>query len=453
MREDPFAQPGRFPRPLRSLALAAAALLAACASASAQVSLRTVVELAQHNSSTVQVAGAAVLKANAQMAESRDAFIPSFDFGSGLPAFPEVGFTGALPTIWDASIQSMVFSMPQIRYYQAAKMGLHAAQLALKDAREQVALDASTDYLELDTVGEELQAAQQQEQDAARLVAIEQQRTDAGVDPLIELLQSKLTAAQLRLHRLHLQTRAEVLSRQLAALSGLPQASILTDHGSIPEVPALTAAETPRPTPGVQSAQMLALSKERVAKGDSEHRWLLPQISFGLLYNRNTTLLNSVNQYFLGGHLPANNLSSGFQIQLPIFDESIRDKARESAADALRARVESEQAQRQNDLAITQLTSTIRELNAQAEIAALQQQISSEQLKAVMTQLELGNGAGSAAGAPAQLSPQAEQQALIDERQKYQDALDAGFALNQARLNLLRALGHMQDWLDELHNQ
>jgi hypothetical protein len=50
-----------------------------------------------------------------------------------------------------------------------------------------------------------------------------------------------------------------------------------------------------------------------------------------------------------------------------------------------------------------------------------------------------------------QLSPKAEQLARIDERQKFQDAQDAGFDLAKARLSLLRALGHMEDWLGELH--
>jgi hypothetical protein len=35
-------------------------------------------------------------------------------------------------------------------------------------------------------------------------------------------------------------------------------------------------------------------------------------------------------------------------------------------------------------------------------------------------------------------------------RQKTEDALDAGFELAKARLNLLRALGHMTEWLNEL---
>ena len=42
---------------------------------------------------------------------------------------------------------------------------------------------------------------------------------------------------------------------------------------------------------------------------------------------------------------------------------------------------------------------------------------------------------------------------LIDARQKTEDALDAGFELAKARLGLLRALGHMIDWLNELHGK
>jgi hypothetical protein len=99
------------------------------------------------------------------------------------------------------------------------------------------------------------------------------------------------------------------------------------------------------------------------------------------------------------------------------------------------------------------LTGSLRELDAQSEIASLKQQIADEQLKSVLTQLELGNGSGTGVGALPQLTPKAEQLARIDERQKFEDALDAGLDLSKARLNLLRALGHMEDWLNELHGK
>ena len=433
-------------------ALAGAVFAAAAAAAPAQVSLTTVVELAQKNSAAVRLAQADVQRATAELAQAHDAFIPSISFGSGLPAFPEVGFTGNLPSIWDSTVQSMVFSMPQIQYIHAARAGVQAAQLELKDAGEQVALDASSAYIELDIVNRELEAAHEQEQDAARLVAIEQQRAEAGVDPLSNLLQAQLTEAQIKFNRLHLETRAATLAKQIATLSGLPVGSVLPDHSSIPEIPPISADQTPRSTAGIDSAQALALSKERVAKGDREHLWLLPEVGFGALYNRNTTLLNDINAYYRQP-LPANDFSTGFSIRVPVFDAGLHAKAKESAAEALRSRVEAEQAQQQNDIQIADLTANLRELDAQAEIASLKQQIAAEQLKTVQTELQVGSGAGNTSGAPAQLSPTAEQNARIDERQKYEDALEAGLDLSKARLSLLRALGHMQDWLDELRPQ
>lgn len=421
----------------------------------AQVSLTTVVELAQKNSATVHLAQADVQKAASQLSQSKDAFVPSISFGSGLPAFPEIGFTGSLPTVWDGSMQSLVFSLPQIKYIQAARAGLQSAQLALKDAKEQVALEASSAYIELDTVDRELEAVKEQEQDAGHLVDVEQQRTDAGVDPLSSLLQAKLTAAQLKLSRLHLEARAATLAEQLATLTGLPSGSIVPDHASIPEIPAVSATETQISPPGLDAAEAQAKAKRLVAKGDQERLWLLPEVGFGAQYNRNTTLLNSVGSYFVdkNGTLPANNFSTGFSIRVPLFNMSLHAKEKESAADALRAKVEAEQAQQQNDIQISQLTASLRELDAQAEVASLKQQIAEEQLKSVTTQLEVGNGASGTPGAPPQLSPTAEQQARIDERQKYIDAVDSGLDLSKARLELLRALGHMQDWLDELHTK
>jgi outer membrane protein TolC len=436
------------------LAPALAGFALACASAilPAQVSLTTVVELAQKNSATVHLAQADVQKAASQLSQSRDAFIPSISFGSGLPAFPEIGFTGSLPTVWDGTVQSMVFSLPQIRYIQAARAGLQSAQLALKDAKEQVALDASAAYIEMDTVNSELDAAREQEQHAARLVAIEQDRADAGVDALSALLQAKLTAAQLKLSRLHLETRSATLAKQLSTLTGLPVGSITPDHASIPEVPAVSADEAPRSTLGIDAANASARSKELVAKGDKEHLWLFPEVGFGAQYNRSTTLLNSIDSFYRIP-LPANNFSTGFSIRVPLFNMGLHAQAKGSAADALRAKVEAEQAQQQNDIQISQLTASLRELDAQAEVASLKQQIAEQQLKSVLAEIEVGNGGTGSAGAPPQLSPTAEQQARIDERQKYLDALDSGLDLSKARLNLLRALGHMQDWLDELHTK
>lgn len=425
-----------------------ASLAGLCLPAAAQVSLKTVVDLAQRNSTAVRIAQADVNKARAVLSESKDVTIPSLTFNTGLPVFPEVGFTGQPPSIWSATVQSLVFSIPQKHYIDASNSGLRAAATRLKDAREQVALDASSAYIELDTVNQELDAARKQEEFAARYVAIEEQRSEAGVDPMRTLLQARLTAATLKLARVHLETRAGTLAKQLADLTGMPLGAIAPDHASIPEIPKVNGDSRPVTLAGIQAVRFEAKAKEQVARGDELTNWI-PQLSFFAQYNRNTTILNSVNQYFKTP-LPTNNFASGINISIPVFDMGHRAKGRESTADALRSKVEAEQAERQNDLQIAEMTGTLRELDAQAEVATLKQQIAADDLKTVETELQTGNGAGAGPGAPAQLSPTQEQLARIDERQKYQDALESNFNLARARLGLLRALGHMSDWLNEL---
>lgn len=428
---------------------AVGALAAAPLMVRAQVSLATVVDLAQKNSTAVRMAATDVTKAQSSLAEAKDVLIPSLLVSTGIPAFPEVGFTGSPPTLWGATVQSLVYSVVQKNYISSANSGVLASVFALKDAREQVALDTSSAYIELDTVNRELDSTRQQETYATRLVDIEQRRVEAGVDPLNQLLEARLTAANLKVARLHLESRAATLAKQLSELTGLPVGSITPDHGSIPEIPQVTG-DTRRITPaGIEASHSQANAKLALARGDRDLSYY-PQLNFFVQYNRNTTLLNDVNSFF-AKPLPANNFFSGFNIQIPIFDMVHRARARGSAADALRATVEAEQAERQNEVQIASLTAGLKELDAVAEVASLKQQIAQEQLKQVLTQLETGNGAEGAAGGPAQLSPKAEQLTRIDERQKFADSLEASFELAKARLGLLRAFGHMQDWLNELH--
>lgn len=424
--------------------LLAASLATVSTAASAQVTLATVVQLAQRNSSSVHLALANVDKAAASLSESRDAVIPSVSLSSGLPTFPSIGFTGTPPSIWSASVQSLVFGFPQKHYISSAGFALKSADASLIEAREQATLDASAAYIELDAVDNELQIVHQQQLYANRLVQIEQQRAEAGVDPLSDVLDARLTEAQIRLKQIQLEAHSEALAAQISAMTGLPPVSIKTDHNSIPEIPQIRANAAAHTLPGIEASRLMAHSRLLEAKGDEEINYL-PQLSFGAQYNRNTTLLNDVNKYF-ASPIPTNNFSSGISIQVPLFDMSRHSKARESSADALKARVESEQASHENDIAIAKLGGTIRELDALAEVASLKQQIAAEQLKAVLAQLETGNGSDSAP----QLSPKAEQLARIDERQKLEDSLDAGLDLAKARLQLLRSLGHISDWLDEL---
>ena len=100
--------------------LIGAALAAAPALLQAQVSLATVVDLAQRNSSAVRLAEADVQKAQAALAQTQDAYIPNFVIGSGFGYFHRLSHR-TQPSVGSATMQSLVFSLSQRQYIKAAQ--------------------------------------------------------------------------------------------------------------------------------------------------------------------------------------------------------------------------------------------------------------------------------------------------------------------------------------------
>ena len=140
------------------------------------------------------------------------------------------------------------------------------------------------------------------------------------MDPLSDLLQAKLTAAELKLKRLHLETRAATLAKQMAALTGLA--------GWIDSARPRKHSGDSRGD-GRRSARELL--RDRVCADDgrleakgSPGRPICAgcsQISFNAIYLRNTTILNDFNAYYNPNKpIPTNNFNAGFSIQIPLFD-------------------------------------------------------------------------------------------------------------------------------------
>lgn len=410
--------------------------------AMAQVSLYTVVDLALRNSTSVRMAQADVMRAAAGLTESKDVYIPNFTLGSSLGY--SYGFPLGEPSVFNVSSQSLLFTFSQPDYIRSARAAVRSAEFNLKDAREQVVLDASLDYIQLNKAQQTLAALDQEKQYADKLVSIEEDRVLAGVDSRVELTKAKLTAAQVDLKRIHSQNDADLVRQQLAHLTGLSPTSFNTNSSSIPLAPRLTEdAGSPSmaiQNAGVQAAQANAKSKMYVAFGDSR-QILRPQLAFGLDYSL-FAKFNNYTQYYTPQSFQYNNLAVGIQIRVPLFDATLKAKERQSVANAVHASAQADQARNAASEQIFQLQKSVTELAAQQRVAQLQAELAQEQLDAITTQLN--NGSGSA-NAPT-LTPKDEQQARIQERQRYEDVLDANYAVMRAELSLLRSTGSIEDW-------
>jgi outer membrane protein TolC len=435
---------------LLRLCLACSALALAAAPACAQISFSTALALALKSNPKVLAAQADVDKSLAALQQLRDAYIPSVVGGSGLGP-PSYGFPLGQPSIFNINAQSLVFSYSQRDYLRAAQASLDAAKLNHKDIREGVAEDTAVTYLAVDRDTQRQAALQQQQGFADRLVAIVQQRLDAGQDTPIDLTTCRLTAAQIRLARLRAEDETVADQAHLARLIGLPARGLVVTNGGVPSFPA--PANAPELTgtalatsPAVDSAYAIARAKRETAFGEARYLWR-PQVVLDAQYSRYAKFNNLQDYYF---RFQQNNAAIGVQITVPLYDKAHQARAREAAADAAHAEHEADTLRDQFLDIRLRARHTADELSTRAEIATLDQQLAQQQLDVMLVQLKTGSGNLSAP----QMTPKDEQTARIAEREKFVALLNANFEAQQARIGLMRAAGELEAWIDQaIHAQ
>jgi outer membrane protein TolC len=447
-RRTPDHSPTRRLRRL-AIALSLAVCFSLAPSAQAQLSLTTAVDLALGSNPRVQGAQADVNKARAQLSEARDAYIPAINAGMNLG--DSWGYSSNPPTLFTVTGGSLVFSASQFYYIRAARAGLDAAELALDDMREAVAEDTALAVVALDHDQQREQVVGQQCSFASMLVSIVESRVDAGQDAAIDLTQAKLTAAQLRLASLRAADETALDREHLARLIGLPPTALSVDS-SFPASPVPLDATVDTTVHGYANAAVAsafdnAKAKQQQAWGDARFRFR-PQVNLFAQYNYYATFSDSFAQLqkVYQANTGQTTLSSsegafGIQITLPIMDRTRAAKARESAADAAHTLHDAQNAQINALDGQSLLRHTIAELESQAEVAGLQQQLAQQQLDVLQQQLKSGNPGGP------QMTPKDEQNARISEREKYLGVVDAGYQLRQAEIHLLRQTGELLSWL------
>ena len=440
---------GLKPRLFRQAALLACVASGACSVARAQISLSSAVDLAIRNSPRVKSSEADLARAEAVVSQSKDVYIPSLNAGAGIGQ--AYGYSNYPPTLFTLSSNSLIYNASQSSYVRSARAGVDAAQRSLQDMREVVAEDAALAFVALDRDQQRETVLRQESGYSDKLLSIVQDRVTAGLDTNMDLINAKLSVANLRLARLRNAEDTANDRGHLARLIGIPPGSLRADGGFPAEV---VPTGNPATTNGyanasVASAFANARAKELQARGDSRFLYR-PQFSLAVQYNLYetftsawTTIRNTYGTLQKDGSYTLNPSEAvfGVQISVPLLDRTRRAKARESTADATKAMHDAEFAQINALDAQDRLSHTIELTRAQAEVASLEQQRAEEQLKILELQL------ASPDSTPIPMTPKDEQNARISEREKYLAVIDAAFQLHNAEVSLLRQTGHLQEWL------
>jgi outer membrane protein TolC len=420
-------------------------LTALAAGASAQISLSSAVDLALKNDPKVKMSEATLQKAQASLEETKDVYVPTMSASAGYGR--GYGVPTTLPTVFTLSSQSLVFNFSQHDNIRAAASGVDAAKFALKDMREQVEEDVVITYLNLDSDGRSLAVLNQEYGDATRLVTIVQDRLNAGQDDQMSLLRAQRTAKQIELNQLNLQDEIATLSDHLSRLIGLPDDRLTAISSSIPALPSVQVAAdngNESDSPGVRAALASAISKQKLSFGENRYRFR-PQLSFGVNYSRIDTGQDDYALYYPGfgnGH-SLNAVSVGIEMLIPIYDRRHQDEANQAKAEASRAYFESETQRDQFLEGRKKLRRSATELAVRSSLAEIDQNIAQEQLKSVLAQLSADSGSSNSQ----QMTPEDEQNARLTEGLRTVDLFSAQFQVSQAKVNLLRQTGQLDNWL------
>jgi outer membrane protein TolC len=401
------------------------------------VSLYTVVDLALRNSRAVHVAEADQQRTLAVWMETRDIYIPSFSVGSGLGY--SYGFPLGSPTLFNVQSQFLAFSFSQPDYIRSAHAAAKAATLSLKDSRRQVILDASLNYIELNKTLAEIQALQQATADTDKLVSVVQDRLNAGLESKMNLTQARLTRAQIQLQMIHLVDHADELRKHLSGLTGLDPNTIAPTASSVPPLPDLDfqgLISTENAAPAVQAAFATADARMYEAWGDK--RAQNRPIVYGAFQYARFASFNGYDQYYL--HFTPNNVGVGINATWTLFDRLKHDKADESAAIAKHDRQQAQLIKIQSDEGNLALWHSLRELEAQEQVADLKQQLAQDTLTATITEMNQGGVNGQP------VAPQQAEQYRVEERTGFVSFQDAQFNVTRVKLNLLSAVGGLEDW-------
>lgn len=399
---------------------------------------KTAIELAIRNSTQMEIAVSDQNKAYAGYLEARDQFIPQIYLGSGIAG--SFGFPLGAPSIFNVSSQSLLYNPAARDFAKAAKTDFRAAQFNKDERRSQVILDAALTYAELDRLLSAVNLLRQQESASLRVEDIVTQRIQAGIESQVEGTRAKLNTARIRLKVAEVRANIENLRIHLGALTGLPAANIETVTESIPALPPVSQDED-LVTKTVESSPLykgaLETADARAFRASGEHKQLRPAIDLVGQYAL-FSKYNNYEQFYRT--FTRNNGAFGVQIRIPFLNRGQSAHAQQADADAVRAQREADTVKEQVSTETVKLQRAVAQLDAAKEVARLEYQLARADTETVTAHVEAGT---------ATLRDQ--EQARLAENDKYSAMLDATYDLEKGQMQLLRAIGEIENWALQSH--
>jgi len=403
----------------------------------AQLTLKSALMQALQSSRELALARlqATVADRNAGVARAR--FLPNLFTGSGAgysSGFPQTP-GGAAPSLFNLAYIQTLFNSPLRGEARAAQERTSIQRLETDRTRDEVMVRTASTFLELSKVRHALDLLRQERSSSTRILEVTRERVGAGFELPIEVTRAELTAARVEQRRLQLEGREDALEAQLRDLCGLrPDRHIdlaVTDFANFAGLADRPLGELVEL--GVQNSIVLQQAelevRARQHRLHGERGGYFPTVDLVGEYSV-LAKFNNYDQFYR--KFQRNNVNIGVQVNIPIFSARTKaavDLAREDLSTAelelraKRSRVESD---------LRQQARRDRELEAGREVARLELKLTQEDLRVLQARFDEGRA-----------SLRELETMRLEESNRWLAFLDADFAQQQARIELLRSTGQL----------
>ncbi|MGA9040705.1 MAG: TolC family protein [Terriglobales bacterium] len=403
--------------------------------------LKRAVELALKHSALAAAASADEQRAFSSYLEARDQYLPQAVIGSGLGktwGYP-LSLEGSAPSIVNLATQSALVNPALRDYVRAAKTEWQASAALSKDQRNQVIQETVLTYAELAKWEGLLAHLADEQARGVKMEGIVNQRIQAGVDNPLLRTQAKLTTARARLQMSQARGAIDVLRNRLSQLTGLSADTIETEPDSMPVLPEIKREDdlvtrAVQSSPAIQFTQIHASALDFRARG--EHRALWPTIDFAAQYALLASF-NNYENYFRVGSFQQHNATIGIVMRFPFFNPSQHAHAQAADAEAVHARQDVITAKDKVSEETLKLQRAVEQLAAAQEVADLEYQIAQANSDAVKVRVDASSATLHDA-----------EDARIQASDRYNQLQDANFELERGRIELLRATGDLESWVE-----
>jgi outer membrane protein TolC len=428
---------------IAALPLLAAVLLASLPLAAEPIDFRQAIDLALKHSGVILSAQAERTRTFQHYRAEHDAYYPTVTFGSGIGySFGQpIAVAGQAPSIFNVTHDQTIWNPATSASIKAAHSDYLAARIDYQDHTEQVILDTSLLYIQLDSTTKRLLAAEQQKQATDRALYIAQQREKAGVGSVLDTKHAELDSARVDLRITELQVSEDNLRERLARSIGRPAETLETVSDSIPTLPAPQpdAADDDVASSALANSDAIRAADERVRaaqlRARAQHKMKYPSIDFAGQYALLSNALNKYQDVFLYKHFSSSNYSFGFNFRIPVFNYAQSAEAAAADAQARKAEADAQTLRDQVANNAVEADHRVLQLQAQARVSRLEYEVAQANIDAVKLQIEQGHA-----------SVRDEEMARADVANEQVLLLESQFNYLRAQLQLLRQTGGLDQW-------